>query len=299
LTDRTPRIAVVGIPGGWSSEVLADRLAQKTGFRLLVDMAEVVVDVAGGRVLFGDVDLCALDGVIVKKAGEVYSPDMLDRLEILRFVEDRGVRVFSRPLSILRLIDRLSCTLTLRATGVPLPPTVVTEDVDRAVAAVREFGSAVLKPLYSTKARGMRVLSTSNGASIEDEVRAFRDHGNPVMYVQKKLQLADRDLGVVFLGGNYVASYARVSGNGAWNTTIHSGGRYEACEPSPEIIELAHRAQAPFDLDFTSVDVAETERGPVVFEVSAFGGFRGLLEGLGIDAADLYASYAIRAVGGA
>ncbi|MBF0257085.1 MAG: ATP-grasp family protein, partial [Gammaproteobacteria bacterium] len=46
--------------------------------------------------------------------------------------------------------------------------------------------------------------------------------------------------------------------------------------------------------DFTTVDVAETAAGLVVFEVSAFGGFRGAKEGLGINAAAAYAEYALR-----
>ena len=50
-------------------------------------------------------------------------------------------------------------------------------------------------------------------------------------------------------------------------------------------------------MDFTTVDVAETADGPIVFEVSAFGGFRGALEGAGIDAAAAYADYAIARVG--
>ena len=50
-------------------------------------------------------------------------------------------------------------------------------------------------------------------------------------------------------------------------------------------------------MDFTTVDVAETTDGPIVFEVSAFGGFRGALEGAGIDAAASYADYAIARVG--
>jgi ribosomal protein S6--L-glutamate ligase len=60
------------------------------------------------------------------------------------------------------------------------------------------------------------------------------------------------------------------------------------------MIELAHRAQALFNLDFTTVDVAESEQGPVVFEVSAFGGFRGALEGIGIDAAAGYVAHALK-----
>jgi ribosomal protein S6--L-glutamate ligase len=39
------------------------------------------------------------------------------------------------------------------------------------------------------------------------------------------------------------------------------------------------------------VDVAITDEGPVVFEVSAFGGFRGAKEGIGIDAPGRYADY--------
>jgi ribosomal protein S6--L-glutamate ligase len=41
------------------------------------------------------------------------------------------------------------------------------------------------------------------------------------------------------------------------------------------------------------VDVAETADGPVVFEVSAFGGFRGLKEGCAIDAAQRFVDYVI------
>ena len=47
----------------------------------------------------------------------------------------------------------------------------------------------------------------------------------------------------------------------------------------------------PFD--FTTVDVAETLDGPVVFEVSAFGGFRGAKEGIGLDAAARYTDYVL------
>lgn len=283
---------MVGTVGGWSSEHLADRVAERTGFRLLVDMRRVTARLDEGRVLFGEHDLCALDGLIIKKIGDRYNAHMLDRLELLRYVEQRGVPVFSKPLSILRLLDRLSCTVTLTSNGIPMPRTEVTEDVSRALEAVRRFGHAVVKGLYSTKARGMLVLSAGD-PELEAKLVAFGAADNPVLYVQQMLKLPGRDLGVMFLGGQFVGAYARVKGEGAWNTSIHSGGRYEAYEPSPAIIELARRAQAAFDLDFTGVDVVETENGPMVFEVSAFGGFSGLRDGCAIDAAALYADYVV------
>jgi tetrahydromethanopterin:alpha-L-glutamate ligase len=68
-------------------------------------------------------------------------------------------------------------------------------------------------------------------------------------------------------------------------------------EPDAELIELGRQAQACYDLSFTTVDIALTDQGPVVFEVSAFGGFKGALEGCGIDAASVYVNYVLHTVG--
>ena len=288
------KIGVIGVAGKWSTETLADAVEERTGNRLLIDMGEVNLDLERQRLLFQDQDLCQLDALIVKKISAHYNPNTLDRLELLRVAEQAGVRVFSRAENILRLIDRLSCTITLRNAGIPMPATCVTEDVGAAVTAVEAFGNAVFKPLYSTRARGMCVIGAgSDHSEIEHEIRAFQAD-NPMMYIQQKIDLPGRDLGMVFLGGEYLGSYARVLQDDAWNTTIHSGGRYAAHTPPDSVIELAQRAQALFDMDFTTVDVAETDSGPMVFEVSAFGGFRGALEGIGIDAASLYTEHVLR-----
>ncbi|MGB5440486.1 MAG: GAK system ATP-grasp enzyme [Gammaproteobacteria bacterium] len=288
------RIGVVGIPGKWSTETLADAVEKSTAQRLVIDMAGVSLDLEQQRLVFQDIDLCRLDALIIKKISARYSPATLDRLELLRVAEQAGVRVFSRAENMLRLIDRLSCTVTLRNAGIPMPATRVTEDVGFAMAAVEDFGSAVFKPLYSTKARGMCVIEAHRDPDgVEREIREFQAD-NPVMYIQQKIDLPGRDLGMVFLAGEYLGSYARVSKGDAWNTTIHSGGRYESYTPPDAVIDLARRAQALFDMDFTTVDVAETDAGPIVFEVSAFGGFRGALEGIGIDAAGLYVDYVLR-----
>ncbi len=293
-----PKIGVIGIPGKWSTETLADAVEARTGFRLVIDMAEVGLDLASGQLLFRGQDLCQLDALLVKKISAEYSPNTLDRLELLRVAEAAGVRVFSRAERILRLIDRLSCTVTLRNAGIPMPDTRVTEDLATAAQAVRDFGSAVFKPLYSTKARGMTVIHAQLSRSeMEAQILAFRAE-HPMMYIQRKVELPGRDLGMVFLAGEYLGTYARVPQTNAWNTTIHSGGRYAAHEPPPEIVEMAERAQAPFGMDFTTVDVAETDQGPIVFEVSAFGGFRGALEGIGLNAAERYTDYALAELAG-
>jgi len=291
------KIAVIGIPGKWSTEVLADAIEAKTGFRLVLDMGQITADLNTGYLWAGEINLCELDGIIVKKISQEYSPNTLDRIELLRLAEQQGIRVFSKTETIIRMIDRLSCSVTLRNGGIPMPDTRVTEDVSTAISIVQAFGTAVFKPLYSTKARGMCLVSADQTETeIIKQIDAFKSE-NPVMYIQKKIDLQGRDYGLVFLGGKYLGAYARVSESQSWNTTINSGGKYAAFEPVQSIINLAQKAESLFGMDFTTVDVAETKEGPVVFEVSAFGGFKGAKEGIGIDAADLYADYTITELG--
>jgi len=287
------RIAVIGTPGKWSTEVLADHLEQLTGFRCVVDMSRVVLELETGKLHYQDLVLNDLDGIIIKKISETYSPAADDRIRMLASLEADGVRCFSRPGQVGRLINRLEGTAALARGGVPLPPTRVTESVEAALDVIQEFGKAILKPLYSTKARGMLVLEASDGALINtNKLNGFKaDHG--LFYLQKFVHLGGQDLGMVFLGGEYLCTYARVGDANAWNTTIHSGGKYQSYDASPELIELGRKAQSCYDLSFTTVDIALTDQGPVVFEVSAFGGFSGALKGCGIDAARKLCEYVL------
>ncbi|MGE0710778.1 MAG: GAK system ATP-grasp enzyme [Planctomycetota bacterium] len=288
------RVGVVGVPGGWSSEALGEAFVARGCEVVAVDAEELRFDSERGAVLWRDEDLAALDALAIKKVGKSYGTQLLDRLELLRHVERAGVPCFSSPARILHHLNRLSCTLALRGAGIPVPATVVAQDPRDALAAVRRFGEAVLKPVYSTKARGMRVVRAGD-PDLLAELAAFHQK-NPLVYVQQRVQLPGRDLGLVFLGGEYLGSYARVAAEGSWSTTIRAGGSYAPADPAPELIALAHRAQALFGLDFASVDVAQTPDGPVVFEVTAFGGFRGLFEASRLLAADRYADYVLARV---
>lgn len=292
-SSETLRIGVIGKPGKWSTETLADAIEAKTGFRQVIDMSEVYLDLRSNKLFYKDHDLCSLDALVIKKISSRYNPNTLDRLEMLRIAEHSGVKVFSSAEKIIRLLDRLSCTVTLRNHNIPMPDTLITEDIEKAFNTVKEFGCAIFKPLFSTKARGMlQIKSTAEEKQILSQIEEFKSN-HQMMYIQKQIHLPGKDLGLIFLNGQYIGTYARVSQTDAWNTTINSGGRYELYKPSDDVIAIASKAQSLFNMDYTTVDVAETEQGPVVFEVSAFGGFRGALEGAGIDAATLYAEHVI------
>lgn len=286
------RIAIIGIPGKWSTEVLADRIEAATGFRLVISMQDVHLDTSSQALWYNDINLCQLDAIVVKKITQDYDRHMWDRIELLRFAEMAGVRIFSNCQCILQLVNRLGCSATLASHQLPLPETCITENIDEALGAVQRFGEAVLKPMFSTKARGMTLVSADQ-ADLRSQVEQFQQN-NPMLYIQKKAALQGWDLGMVFVGGEYLCTYARVAQNDAWNTTIDSGGKYQGYQPDEKLIALGKRAQAPFGLDFTTVDIALTQQGPIIFEVSAFGGFKGALDGCQVDAAEAYCQHILR-----
>jgi ribosomal protein S6--L-glutamate ligase len=287
------RIAVVGEPGGWSTERLAAALRAEGAEAAVVDLAVCALSLPAGGVAVGPRRLEGLDGAVVKKLGTSSARSTVGaRINLLRALERSGVPVASAPERLAVAVDRYRMTLELAQAGLPMPETVVTDDVEEAVAAVRRFGTAVLKPLFTSKGRGMhRLRAGPDLVGILERHRA--DHGAP-FYLQRFVPHPGRDLGVAVLGGRCLGAYWRVAAGDHWLTTILSGGRYAPAEPSPQVVEIAERAARHFGLLFTGVDLMETpDGGWVVLEVSAFGGFRGLGTALGLDAAPLVARAAL------
>ncbi|MDY0136992.1 MAG: GAK system ATP-grasp enzyme [Thiomicrospira sp.] len=291
------RIGVIGLSGKWSTELLADAVYARTGQRDIIDLTQVVADLARGSLHYQQRNLADYDALIIKKVSEQYQPLMLDRLALLRLISPAKTRIFSTPDAIMRLVDRLACTLTLKQAGIPMPPTLITENHQAAFEAVIDYGQAILKPLYSTKAKGMEYLDARQPSKkLRQQLDQFhRQYG--FYYVQKKLDLPGQDLGVMFLGGEYQGSYARLSPQTSWNTSTANGGKYAPGDPDDATLAIAQQAQALFELDYTTVDMAQTEDGPVCFEVSAFGGFKGAYEGLNINMAQRYVDYVIQQLG--
>ncbi|MGD0566303.1 MAG: GAK system ATP-grasp enzyme, partial [Candidatus Goldiibacteriota bacterium] len=249
------KIGVVGIQGAWSTEMLAEAVKKRTGFVNIIDIEKLSVDLDTGAAIFNGEDISGYDALIIKKIGRDYSPAMLDRLEMLRFLNERGMKIFSRPDRIIKVLNRLTCTVTLKNGSIPVPETAVTEDLDEACDIVKKYKKAVFKPLFTSKARGMTIISDT--VNLHNEIEKYKK-SNSLMYIQKVLDIGEKDLGLVFVGGEYLTTYARVKSNDAWNTTTNSGGSYMIHNPTKEIIKLAQKAQDLFKLDFTCVDIAET-----------------------------------------
>lgn len=285
-------IGVAGIPGAWSSERLAAALRDRGAEVFVFSLSGVVHDLTGGGVTLDGRDLGALDGVVVKKLGDQSSAWSRLRLHALRALEARGVRVFSPVDAIDRAMDRYRMTMLLAEAGLPVPPTLSAERGAALVAAIVAVGDGVVKPVYTSKGRGMVRVAGGDG------IAALPDGEGRSFLVQRFIQAPGRDIGATVVGGRFLGAFYRMARPGQWLTTTDAGGSYAPCELNPRGVGYAERAARHFGLDYTVVDLVEQGDDFLLYEVSAFGGFRGLHEAAGVDAAAAYAAHVVRSLGG-
>jgi ribosomal protein S6--L-glutamate ligase len=285
-------VAVAGTPGAWSSEVLAEALRARGADSRVISTGDMVHDLETADVRCEGESLKELDAVVIKKAGDAYDVFIENRLVALEALKAAGVLVLSDPEAIRRTVNRYRMTHFLRKANVPMPATYVTESLDAAVKAVQEWGAAILKPIFTSKGRGMLKLGTDN--TTPEALRDWQEAGNGPFYLQRFIDAPGRDLAVAVLGGRTIGAYYRVAEEGKWMTTTAAGGHYEPAEVTPQLAEIALNATAALGLTYTTVDMVESKNGPLVYEVSAFGGFSGLQKACGIDAAGLFADHVLK-----
>ncbi len=288
------RVGVIGQSGAWSTGRLAEALARAGADPVLLDLAACGLRLPDARLFHRGVPVDRLAGAVVKKIGDTADGWVVqERLNLLHHLAAGGVPVESAPERLGVAVNRYRMTVELVRAGVPVPETVVTEDVAEARSAVERFGAAVLKPLFTSKGRGMQRLDAS--LDLGALLARWRAEDTGPFYLQRFVKHPGRDLGVAVLEGEFLGAYWRVARDDQWMTTILSGGRYEKADPPGEAVAIALRAARHFGLLFTGVDLMESpDGGFVVLEVSAFGGFRGLLEACGVDAAPAVAAAALR-----
>jgi ribosomal protein S6--L-glutamate ligase len=177
--------------------------------------------------------------------------------------------------------------MTLLDARLPSPQTFALESEATLSEALGRLGTAVVKPVYTSKGRGMVRLDGDGATNALDPAALVE---GPLL-LQRFIASPGRDIGACVLGGRFVGAFYRVAGEGEWITSTSAGGRYEPCQLPRRAIQLAERAAEVFALDYTVVDLVEAKTDYLIYEVSAFGGFRGLWEASRYDVAADYARY--------
>lgn len=198
--------------------------------------------------------LCDADVVVLRALG-------LPALRSVALLEEGGVRCCNTVTATAAARDKAVALKALRAGAIPIPRTHLVEGwVDaRRMASGR---AVVIKAVYGS--RGAGVLLAGRGGVPEDA-----PFDGPYL-VQERLEHLGPDR-KVFVIGNHVSGVLR-----PWPPSSLAEKLGRPFDPTPEEVVVATRAGAALGLEVYGVDLVPTPGGPVVVDLNAFPGFKGV-----------------------
>ncbi len=209
---------------------------------------------------------------LVRGFGAAATQKIFFRLDLLRAIEEYGVRLINSRESLEIASDKFLTSIFLEKYNIPTPKTVICEDPNDALDSFEELGSdVVLKPLFGSKGIGVTRL---NDKAFAENVIYSLGRLNEIFYLQEFIAHFNRDIRVFVIDDKAIAGMYRVSDN--WKTNIHSGARMEPIELTNELKNLAVKSARIVKTEIAGVDIVESENGYYVIEVNSIPGFTAL-----------------------
>ena len=275
-------LVVLAAREGWHTRELTRALEARGHTGAIVPYEGLVASIgqrSGLRSRAADLDRA--DAVLARIIPSGSLEQIIYRVDALHRLEDRGVRVMNSPRAIERTVDKFWTSALLEQCGLPTPDTIVCETPEEAVAAFRELGDVIVKPLFGSMGLGM--------VHVSDEDMAFRvfktiEQIRGVYYLQRAIEHEGRDIRAFVVGGRVLAAIERRSDG--WRTNLSRGGTARPVTLSEAWAGLAVRAAAAVGAEYAGVDLLPARDGAVyVLEVNGIPGWQGLQEATGVDVA--------------
>jgi RimK family alpha-L-glutamate ligase len=196
------------------------------------------------------------------------------RLGVLHALSALGVTVWNDGRAIERCVDKSMTSFLLARAGLPTPPTWTTESLDEARGVVlREapFGPLVLKPLFGSQGKGLRLVRSADELPPLDAVAG-------VYYLQRFEAVQGegfRDFRLFVVKGRVIGAMMRRAST--WITNIKQGGEPWRVTRDPRMESIATAAAMAVGATIAGVDIlVAAEGGPTVLEVNSMPAWSGL-----------------------
>ncbi len=210
--------------------------------------------------------------ILVRGFGANVTQKIFFRLDILRAIEEYGIRLINSRESLEIASDKFLTSVFLEKHNIPTPKTIICEDPHDALKMYEELGGdVILKPLFGSKGIG---ISRLNDKGFAENVIISLGHLNEVFYLQQFIEHYNRDIRIFVIGNKAIAGMYRVSNN--WKTNVYAGAEVKPLEITKELKELAIKSAQVTKTEIAGVDILESEEGYYVIEVNSIPGFMAL-----------------------
>ncbi len=206
-------------------------------------------------------------------------------LAVVSQLELMGVPVLNGAYGIAASRNKMRSLQLLAAAGIAVPRTVMASDPSGLKEMVRVVGGLpVLVKLLSANERS-GVMICESLQSLEAALEAILGLGQNIVVQQYLRGARGRDLRVLVVGGEVVASMRRSAPVGRLSLNLRRGAQFERADLPDAYARVAIEAAGVMRLEVCAVDMLDVKGRPLVFEVNSSPSIREAETTCGVDAA--------------
>jgi len=213
-----------------------------------------------------------LDTLIVRGPPMGTLEQITTKLDILYKLEGLGLTIINSPKAIEVAGDKFLSGIRLAEVGLPVPRSIVTENLDAALDGFSSLGEDIIvKPIIGSRGRGViRITDREIAWRIFDTLL----RSNQVIFMQEYLPHGLQDIRTLVFGKKVIAAMYRVSKN--WKSNISEGAIPKPCKIDESLEQLSIDASKTLGCELAGIDLVEVKDKRYIIEVNPSPGWKGL-----------------------
>lgn len=217
---------------------------------------------------------------------------------IVKQFEMNGVFSTARSLGITRARNKVRTLQIMARKGIPIPITLFSINPDNIEEQIRILGGTPVVIKLQEGTQGMGVILAESRKSAKSILDTFYKMDTSILMQEYIEEANGEDIRIIVVGGKVIASMKRTSALDEFRSNVHQGADTIAMIPTPKEQEIAIQAVKHLGLGVGGVDLIRSKRGPLLIEVNASPGLKGIEAATGINVAGEIIKYVERNGGG-
>ncbi|MDF0714704.1 RimK family alpha-L-glutamate ligase [Muricauda sp. 334s03] len=191
----------------------------------------------------------------------------------------------AKSLGIIRARNKVSTLQLMSKKGISVPKTVFSINPNNVEDQIELLGGApvIIKLQEGTQGKGVILAESKKSAkSVIDTLYNM----NTSILLQEYIEEANgEDLRIVVVDNKIVASMKRTSGLDDFRSNVHRGAETQKVQLTPREKFMAINATKHLGLGVAGVDLIRSKNGPLLIEVNASPGLKGIEAATGVNVA--------------
>ncbi len=204
---------------------------------------------------------------------------------IVKQFEMNGVFSTARSLGITRARNKVRTLQIMARKGIPIPETLFSINPDNIEEQIKLLGGTPVIIKLQEGTQGMGVILAESRKSAKSILDAFYKMDTSILMQEYIEEARGEDIRIIVVGGRVIGSMKRISALDEFRSNVHRGAETLAIIPTPKEQNIAVDAVKYLGLGVAGVDLIRSKRGPLLLEVNASPGLKGIEEATGINIA--------------